>query len=531
MPYKDPQAQRLANAQKQRRYRARQKAKRETAAARVVEYPVPPDPVGALVEWSRDVLRVPVGHPAAGEPMELPDYAVRFLRDGWNAHESACAVSRKNAKSASLAVLVLGYLVGPLRSPGWRGAVASLSVAKADELRTQVEAIAKASGLDELRFRRSPYPGKILSETGTLECLSSDRTAGHASSFDLVVCDETGLFPVNARELLAGLRSSVSAKGGRIIHISVRGDSDLYREVLENPETIAHVYEAPADCDLFDRKGWAAANPTLGVIKSVDYMEAEARRVSHVPSDEASFRAFDLNARLDPTREMIMLPTELQRCFVEPDALPPREGEVVIGLDAGEASSATSAFCIWPANGRVETLMSFGDIPSLRDRGRHDGAPYETMMDRGELTVYPGRIVPLADFLSDLSLGLEGSRVTALVSDGYKDAEVKDFLDRAGLRWPYEARRVGQGRDGSRDVRCFQRLVLTAKLRMVENLSLVSAIANSTLRRDENGNPALSKAKSRGRIDVLSAGIISAGLAEPLMGRKPRRWTYTSVYT
>ena len=475
------------------------------------------------MQWSRDVLRVPAGHPAAGESMELPEYAVRFLRDGWNAHESACCVARKNAKSAALAVLVLGYLCGPLRTPGWRGAVASLTVAKADELRMQVEAIARASGLDELKFKRSPYPGRVISTTGTLECLSSDRTAGHASSFDLVTVDETGLFPVNARELLAGLRSSVSAKGGRIVHISVRGDSDLYREVLENPATVAHVHEAPADCDLFDRDAWAAANPTLGTIKSVAYMEAEAARVSNVPSDEASFRAFDLNARLDPTREMIMLPTELQRCFVDPGELPDRKGDAVVGLDAGEATSATAAVAIWPATGRTETWMSFGDVPNLRDRGRHDGAPYETMADRGELTTYPGRIVPLADFLSDLSLALQGSRVRALASDGYKDAEVKDFLDRAGLRWPYEGRRVGLGRDGSRDVRCFQRLVLTAKLRMTENLSLVSAIANSTLRRDENGNPALSRAKSRGRIDVLSASIIAAGLAEPLIGRPPPR--------
>ena len=101
----------------------------------------------------------------------------------------------------------------------------SLSKEKAAELRQQIESIGLASGLDELQFRRSPYPGKVISGTGTIEVLSSDRSAGHASSFDLVVVDETGLFPERARELLAGLRSSVSAKGGRIIHISVRGDS------------------------------------------------------------------------------------------------------------------------------------------------------------------------------------------------------------------------------------------------------------------------------------------------------------------
>ena len=75
------------------------------------------------------------------------------------------------------AVLELGYLVGPLRRPGWRGAVASLDKGKASELRRQVADIAEASGLD-VKVRRSPYPGVIESSTGTLDTLSADKNRG-----------------------------------------------------------------------------------------------------------------------------------------------------------------------------------------------------------------------------------------------------------------------------------------------------------------------------------------------------------------
>ena len=122
----------------------------------------------------------------------------------------------KNAKSAVCAILALGHLCGPLRTPGWRGSIASITKEKAAELRNQVAQIAEASGLD-VTIRRSPYPGAIISATGMLETLSADRGAGHASGFDLVIVDETGLMPERSRELLAGLRSSVSAKGGRIV--------------------------------------------------------------------------------------------------------------------------------------------------------------------------------------------------------------------------------------------------------------------------------------------------------------------------
>ena len=347
MPYKDPAAARLAARERQRRHRAKKRAEKERAA--VLSFPAAPEPhpgqVDELAAWAAETLVVPPGHPLAGQPMALPAFAVDFLRDGWTAHESALSVARKNAKSAVCAVLALGHLVGPLRTVGWRGAVASISKEKAAELRGQVAAIAEASGLDVV-IRRAPYPGKIESVTGSLEVLSSDRTAGHSSSFDLVIVDETGLMPERARELLAGLRSSVSAKGGRIVHISVRGDSPLFVEVLENPATVAHVFAAPDGCALDDRDAWEAANPGLGTIKQAGYMAHEVNRIAGAPHDEPSFRAFDLNQALSPTREMILSPDDLRKCFA--DDPPERAGPCFLGFDFGEAVSCQSALKIDP---------------------------------------------------------------------------------------------------------------------------------------------------------------------------------------
>ena len=505
--------------------RAYRKRKREAAAPAIEIPPMPADPVGALEAWARATLRVPPGHPLAGQPMELPAFAVEFLRAGWDAHESALSVARKNAKSAVCAVLALGFLCGPLRRPGWRAAIASTSKEKAAELRGQVAAIVEASGLSEIEIRKSPYPGAISSTTGTLETLSADRSAGHASGFDLVLVDESGLMPERARELLAGLRSSVSAKGGRIVHISVRGDSPLFREVLENPANVCRVYAAEPGGPIDDRAAWAAANPGLGSIKQLTYMVAEVERIAGAPGDEPSFRAYDLNEPLSPVRQMIFSPDDLRGCFVAD--VPERSGPCFVGIDFGEATSGTAAAAVWPATGRVETWLSFGDVPDLAKRGRRDDAPYLQMEKRGELRTYPGRVVPVASFLADLQADLAGCRVAGVAADSYKDSEALDFMDRAALRWPIQFRRVGAGKDGGADVRAFQRLVLNRRLQMAENLSLATAISKSTVRYDGNGNPALDRANSRGRIDVLSASVIAAGLAEPAFDRPTRhRWKY-----
>ena len=467
------------------------------------------DPVGALAEWSRKTLIVPPGHPLSGQPMALPDFAVKWLTESWDAHESALSTARKNAKSAIAAVLALGYLCGPLRRPGWRGAIASISKEKAGELRRQVAEIAEASNLD-VRIRRSPYPGVVESLTGSLDTLSADRTAGHASGYDLVIVDETGLLPERARDLLAGLRSSVSARGGRIRHISIRGDSPLFREILENPSTKAHIHAAPDDCAIDDEAAWRSANPALGIVKSLQYMADEIERIKSVPSDEASFRALDLNLEISPTREMICTPDDLRACFS--DSVDYR-GLAFIGLDVGEALSGTAACAYWPSTGALRTWLAFGDTPSLRDRAKRDGSDYPAMARRGELRVYPGRTVPVRAFIADVRADLADAKVRGAYADAYRSAELRDCLP----GWPLTVVRSGCGPDGSAAVRSFQSAVLTGALSLLPNLSLSSAIKESTLRRDGNGNPAVDRARSAGRIDVLSAAILAIGA-----GSKPR---------
>ena len=106
MPYKDANAQRLYQRQLMRERRA---AARESRAVVESADSWPDDPAGAVAQWSREVLRVPFGHPRAGEAMTLPPYLVDFLRDALTHSESALLIGRKNAKSAAW------------RSTCWRG--------------------------------------------------------------------------------------------------------------------------------------------------------------------------------------------------------------------------------------------------------------------------------------------------------------------------------------------------------------------------------------------------------------------------
>ena len=494
------------------------------------------DPVDALAKWARRVLRVPAGHPLAGQPMEIPSFGVDFLRDALQHRESALIVARKNAKSAVCAVYLLGRMVGPLFVPGWRGAVASVNKEKAGELKRQMQEIAESSGLQGLTFLRSPAPGRVEASDCELAVLSADASSGHAAGFDDVVIDETGLLQERDRALVNGLRSSVSARNGRVIHLSIFGSGPFVAELVEaadDPAICVHLYQADEGSELEDPAAWAQANPGLGTIKSVSYMKDRARLASRNPADAGDFQAHDLNRPGEPSREMICTVSDWKRVS-EVDQEPERRGPVVVGLDAGGSSSMTAACCIWPQSGRVEVRGAYPGTPDLLERGRLDavGRRYEQLHALGEIQTYPGRSTPVVAFLRDLADDLQGETVIALGADRFRQSEVQDAMSDALLRWPLVWR--GQGAsataDGSADVRAFQRFVADRTITVVQGRMLMgSAISESAIRRDGSGNPALEKGRQRGRIDPLSAAVIACGLAErhrARMNRQPPKLKY-----
>ena len=493
-----------------------------------------------VAEWAAENLRVPTG-PLRGQPFTLDRWQVDFLSEalGPGVREAGLSVARKNGKSGLIAVLLLAHLLGPLNAPLWRGIVVSLTGGLAAELRDAVQQTAEASGVDRLlNVRRSPPPGSIEGARGArLTILASDKATGHALGSDLAVLDEAGLLPESNRDLWGAVLSSTSGRDGRMLSISIQGDGPMFGELKGRKGQSGVVwveYGAPDDCALDDETAWEAANPGLASgIKSRTYMADMSAKAISVPADAASFRAYDLNQPRNPSTETVCAAADWRACERAAEDLPGRDGYCVVGFDIGGAASLTALAAFWPDTGRLEAWAACGDNPPLLDRSRADGLgdTYCQMESRGELRTYGGRVTPAALFLADCAARLGDSRVKAAGADRYRKAEVEDALGAAGLRWPMTWR--GQGAsasaDGSHDVRAFQRLVLSERLRVQTSLLLRSAISESVIRRDAAGNPALDKRRQHGRIDALSAAVIAAGLGEIEAARPGRRDYFGTV--
>lgn len=496
------------------------------------------DPAKAIVKWAANHLIVPEGN-LRGESFVIDEWQEHFIREALapGIREAGLSVGRKNGKSALIAVVLLAHLLGPLHRPYWRAVVTSVTGELAKELRNSIQSIVEVSSLPKLVFRYSPTPGHILGPSGTkVNFLAADKSTGHAIGADLAIIDEAGLLQENKRGLFNAMISCTSGRDGRAIYISIQGDGPMFREVKErkeDPAVIFHSYHPDPRCKLDDEAAWLAGNPGLVTgIKSMQYMRDMSRRAMNSPSDQPSFRAYDLNLPQAPTRETICSPDDWDN--LEVDELPERSGEVVLGIDLGGSSSMTAAAALWPLTGRFEVWGAFptgtdlttDDPDGLIRRGQFDGVGrlYERMREDGELITYPGRITPVAQFIGKINDELVGYEIVAVGADRYRRAEMEQALIEAEIKWTVIWR--GQGAsataDGSHDVRAFQRAVLTKQLKIKPSIMMWHAISESALSRDQRGNPALDKSRQRGRIDVLSAAVIAAGLAEITRRKKAK---------
>ena len=507
-----------------REWRARKRAAAAALCPPVTDAPPwPDDPAAAISSWAAERLVVPPGHPRAGAPMVLPKFGVAFLASTFRpgVRESLLCIARKNAKSAIAAVLLLAHLAddGPMRRRGFRAGVVSLTRLKANELRLQCQQIAEASGLSGVSFPRTPQPGRIESVWGNVDILSSDRDSGAAAGFDLAIIDELGLLRERDRELVASMRSSISARDGRFLSLSVRGTGPFIPEILardgDQALAISH-YAAPSGAALDDPAAWRAANPGLGTIKSESYMRDEARRVSVTTLDQSAFRALDLNQPVAAAARLVCDPADLVAC--ESDVLPARDGPAFVGLDLGGSVSMTACAAYWPVTGRLECWAAFGDTPDLLSRGASDGVGelYVRAKAEGGLLTFPGRVTPVREFLGAVHDALAGAEVRVIGSDRYRRSEAMQAFDEASVRWPRAWRGTGASAtaDGSHDIRSFQTAILERRIVMRPTLMFAAGLSCATLRTDASGNPALAKFAHNSRIDLISAAVIAIGLSD-----------------
>ncbi|WP_319826072.1 terminase TerL endonuclease subunit [Thalassovita sp.] len=477
-------------------------------------------------------LKIPEG-PNSGKPIKLAPFQKQFVKgalaDGVSV---AClSIGRGNAKTALSAGIALGAVMGKWDDQPRREII--IAARTRDQGRIAFNFI--TGFIDHLpedeqeRFtiRRNPRLEIEYGDGHLIKVIAADGKSALGSAPTLVLMDERGHWQADQGDALEhALLSGLGKRAGRALIISTSAADDSHPFSVWLDEDQEGVYRQehrptpglPAD----EMESLKLANPGAahGIGSSLEWLQGQARRaIARGGSTLTSFRLYNRNERVSgETRDLLLTVDEWLAC--EASELPPRQGQVVIGIDLGGSASMTAAAFYWPESGRLECLGTFPSKPSLLDRGQSDGVSgrYVEMQDRGELSTLGDQTVPVAPWLGEVMAHVAGEPVAALTMDRYKQAELGEAIDKAGIRAPLVWR--GQGfRDGGEDCERFRRAAYDGKVKTAPSLLLRSAFADAVTLRDPANNLKLAKARSTGRIDAAAATVLAVAEGARIMGR------------
>lgn len=485
-----------------------------------------------------ETLCIPEG-PQAGQRVKLAPFQRQFVRgalaDGVNV--AVLSIGRGNAKTALCAGLALGAAIGVWDRQPRREVIIAARTRDQGRIAFDfvVGFIRSLPEEEQARFtvRRSPRLEIEYEGDGGghfIRVIAADGKSALGSAPTLVLMDERGHWAADQGDALEhALLSGLGKRGGRALIISTSAPDDAHPFSVWLDEDQPGVYRQehrpvpglPAD----DLESLRLANPGAvhGIGSSLEWLQGQARRaIARGGATLTAFRLYNRNERVSgESRDVLLTVDEWLACEVS--EAPPRSGPCVIGIDLGGSASMTAAAFYWPEVGRLECLGTFPSRPSLLDRGQSDGVSgrYVQMQDRGELSVLGEQTVPVAPWLGEVMRHVDGQPVAAITADRYKQAELGEAIDRAGIRCPIVWR--GQGfRDGGEDCERFRRAAFDGKVLTTPSLLLRSAFADAVTLRDPANNLKLAKARSMGRIDAAAATVLAVAQGARMVARPAR---------
>ena len=466
----------------------------------------------------------------AGEPFTVLPWQRRFIRGAFCAgvQSAALTVARGNGKTALLSGIAAATLDGPLAVPRGETVIVASSFEQARIAFEHVAAFMGERLTDKDRWRVWDTAQQARIEdrrTGArVRCIGSDPRRAHGLAPVLVLADEPAQWPQSTGERMVAALQTAAGKQphSRFVALGTRpaDPGHWFAKLLAGAADYAQQHAARPDDPRWQRRTWAKANPSLAHMPDLlDAIRTEAQAARRDPGLLAAFEALRLNLGTDETAVATLLDAGLWR-RIEGDAA--RAGPAVWGIDLGTSAAQSAVAAYWPETGALDVLAAFPAEPSLGDRGLRDGVGglYIQCARRGELMQCGGAAVDVAALLA-AALARFG-RPAKVVADRWREAELRDALQAAGVP-PAALELRGQGfKDGASDVRGFRRACAEGKVTPARSLLLRAAMGEARTVSDPAGNAKLAKKaeggrRSRAKDDAAAAAIlaVSAGYRTP----------------
>jgi phage terminase large subunit-like protein len=472
-------------------------------------------------------IRIPEGK-HVGKPLVLAGFQREFILAVFDnpagTRRAYLSIARKNAKSATIAAIILAFLVGPeakLNSQIVSGARSREQAAIVFKLASKM--IQLNPDLSKL-IRIIPSGKRLIGLTMNVEyqALAADGTTAHGLSPLLAILDEVGQVKGPQDDFVDAITTAQGAHDAPLlIAISTQAptDADLFSVWIDDaersgdPRIVSHVYTAPKDCDIMDRAAWKAANPALGEFRSEEDLAEMAERAQRMPSEENTFRVLGLNQRVMRFSPFIS-PTVWKECGDPIDDDVFMSGPVWGGLDLSKTTDLSALVLIARRDGVWHAKPTFWTPEStLRDRSKRDRAPYDKWVEMGLMEATPGPMIDYSFVARDLASVTRGMDIRKIGFDPWKFNMLKPHLIDEGVPEDLFELMIQGPKTMSPALAATETEFLHRRVRHGNHPVLTMCAANAVTISDSNENRKLDKAKSTGRIDGMVAAVMAFGVA------------------
>lgn len=479
-----------------------------------------------VIDFIEGYCLVPEGS-KVGQPVRLDPFQKRFILAIYdNPHGTDTAIlsiARKNAKTGTIAFIVLAHLVGPEAVQNSRIISGALSREQAAEVYNLASKCVSISPKLQQLVRPVPSNKKLIGLPMNVEyqAISADAGTAHGKSPILAILDEVGQIRGPRSDFVDAITTAQGAYDAPLlIYISTQAanDADLFSilidDALQNkpPKTVCHVYAADPDAEIMDEEQWRKANPALGTFRSEADMRKQAEKALRMPSSENTFRNLNLNQRVSAHSSAISRDAWLA---CKTDSRPPLSActRIVGGLDLSGRTDLTALVLYGYYEGVWYAYPYFWTPEKgLAERAHNDRAPYDVWVTQGFIRTTPGASIRYDFIAYELGEICQGLEIEAIYFDRWRINLLKDELEKIGLEDVIPLAECGQGyKDMSPCIEALDDHILNLTMMHDGNPVLTMCASNATVVRDPSGNRKYDKDKATGRIDGLVALAMAAG--------------------
>lgn len=459
-----------------------------------------------------------------GQPMKLEPFQRKFVLEIYDnpyvTHSAYLSIARKNGKTALIAAILLAHLVGPeavQNSQIVSGAQSKEQAAVIFELaRKMVDMSEKLTPLVRVQPSGKRLIG--LRKNVLFRALAAEGKTAHGLSPILAILDEVGQVVGPTDKFVTAITSAQGAYANPLlIAISTQAptDSDMFstwidaQKAAPDPRVVCHVYSAPEDCELDDRKAWAAANPALGKFRSLSDVEKQVKAALAMPANEPEVRNLILNQRVEAISPFVSKSVWDSNSGEpgKPDGL-----KVWAGLDLSSVHDLTSLEAV-DEKGGVHSAFWLPE-EGLTEKSRKDKTPYDLWHKQGHLHTTPGRAIEY-EFVAEYLRGFfDRCDVQALGFDRYNMRHLKPWLTRAGFSDEEleKFKDFGQGAVSMTPaLRELEVKLLNGQLKH-GNHPVLNMCRHNAVVIGHSGARKFDKEKARGRIDGMVALAMAVGV-------------------